>query len=57
MHHCLGAPLARAEAAVALRLLIRERPAMTLATDPARLEWRSRTLLRGLAGMPVSSGR
>ncbi|GAA2503048.1 cytochrome P450 [Streptomyces longisporus] len=56
LHHCLGAPLARAEAAVALRLLIRERRVMTFATDPAHLEWRSGTLLRGLAGLPVSFG-
>ncbi|NUR04258.1 MAG: cytochrome P450 [Streptomyces sp.] len=57
LHHCLGAPLARAEAAIALRLLIRERRTMTFATDPAQLEWRSGTLLRGLAGLPVSFGR
>lgn len=29
---------------------------MTFATDPAQLEWRSGTLLRGLAGLTVSFG-
>ncbi|MGW2716044.1 cytochrome P450 family protein [Streptomyces sp. NPDC001492] len=57
LHHCLGAPLARAEAAIALRLLVRERREMAFATDPAQLEWRSGTLLRGLTGLPVSFGR
>ncbi|TXS40015.1 cytochrome P450 family protein [Streptomyces sp. OR43] len=53
LHHCLGAPLARAEAAVALRLLLEQRPEMAFATDPAQLNWRTGTLLRGLAALPV----
>ena len=57
LHHCLGAPLARAEAAIALRLLIGERRAMTFATDPVQLRWRSGTLLRGPAELPVHFGR
>ncbi|KUM87206.1 cytochrome P450 family protein [Streptomyces pseudovenezuelae] len=55
-HHCLGAPLARAEAAVALRLLLRHRPALAFATDPGTLTWRSSTLLRGLAALPLRFG-
>lgn len=55
-HHCLGAPLARAEAAVALRLLLRHRPALAFATDPDTLTWRSSTLLRGLAELPLTFG-
>jgi cytochrome P450 len=55
-HHCLGAPLARAEAAVALRLLLRHRPALAFATDPGTLTWRSSTLLRGLAELPLRFG-
>ncbi|MFF7560568.1 cytochrome P450 [Streptomyces pseudovenezuelae] len=55
-HHCLGAPLARAEAAVALRLLLRHRPALAFATDPGTLTWRSSTLLRGLAALPLRLG-
>ncbi|WP_405870905.1 cytochrome P450 [Streptomyces sp. NBC_00005] len=57
LHHCLGAPLARAEATTALRLLIKERRAMAFATDPAQLTWRTSTLLRGLAELPVSFGQ
>ncbi|WP_406443707.1 cytochrome P450 [Streptomyces sp. NBC_01613] len=57
LHHCLGAPLARAEATTALRLLIQRRRAMAFATDPAQLTWRTSTLLRGLAELPVSFGQ
>ncbi|MET7692947.1 cytochrome P450 [Streptomyces sp. NPDC005483] len=55
-HHCLGAQLARAEAAVALRLLLRHRPALAFATDPHALTWRSSMLLRGLAELPLWVG-
>ena len=55
-HHCLGAPLARTEAAIALRLLLDRHPALALATDPATLTWRTSTLLRGLTALPVRLG-
>ncbi|MFF1276114.1 cytochrome P450 [Streptomyces marokkonensis] len=55
-HHCLGAPLARAEAAVALRLLLERHPGLALATGPAALTWRTSTLLRGLTALPVRLG-
>ncbi|MET8077795.1 cytochrome P450 [Streptomyces sp. NPDC005303] len=55
-HHCLGAPLARSEATVALRLLLRHRPALAFATDPGSLTWRSSTLLRGLTELPLRFG-
>ncbi|MFF4029927.1 cytochrome P450 [Streptomyces sviceus] len=55
-HHCLGAPLARAEATVAARLLLSHRPALAFATDPGSLAWRSSTLLRGLAELPLRFG-
>ncbi|MPY63397.1 cytochrome P450 family protein [Streptomyces spongiae] len=54
LHHCLGAPLARVEATVALSLLLAHRPTLTLATDPTALTWRTSTLLRGLTALPVS---
>ncbi|MCD9876830.1 cytochrome P450 family protein [Streptomyces guryensis] len=57
LHHCLGAPLARAEATIALRLLIGDCRGMAFAGDPAGLTWRSGTLLRGLAELPVSFGQ
>ncbi|WP_217163393.1 cytochrome P450 [Streptomyces sp. AC512_CC834] len=56
LHHCLGAPLARVEAAVAVRLLLERHPALALAADPATLTWRTSTLLRGLAELPVRLG-
>ncbi|MBE8472194.1 cytochrome P450 family protein [Streptomyces justiciae] len=56
LHHCLGAPLARLEASVAVRLLLRHHPALALATDPAELTWRTSTLVRGLAALPVRLG-
>jgi cytochrome P450 len=56
LHHCLGAPLARVEAAVAVRLLLERHPALALATDPATLTWRTSTLLRGLTDLPVRLG-
>ncbi|WP_118082837.1 cytochrome P450 [Streptomyces sp. CC0208] len=55
-HHCLGAPLARAEATVAVRLLLSHRPALAFATDPGSLAWRSNTLLRGLVELPLRFG-
>ncbi|WP_330268505.1 cytochrome P450 [Streptomyces griseorubiginosus] len=56
LHHCLGAPLARAETSVALSLLLRHRPALAFATDPDSLTWRSSTLLRGLTRLPLRFG-
>ncbi|MFD0250238.1 cytochrome P450 [Streptomyces sp. NPDC127113] len=56
LHHCLGAPLARVEAAVAVRLLLERYPALAFATDPATLTWRTSTLLRGLAELPLRLG-
>ncbi|MFJ9586105.1 cytochrome P450 family protein [Streptomyces acidicola] len=53
LHHCLGAPLARVEATMALRLLLAHRPTLTLATDPTAPTWRTSTLLRGLTALPV----
>ncbi|MGV9874193.1 cytochrome P450 family protein [Streptomyces cellulosae] len=56
VHHCLGAPLARAEAAVALRLLLERHPRLALDADPDSLTWRAGTLLRGLTALPVHLG-
>ncbi|WP_405671294.1 cytochrome P450 [Streptomyces sp. NBC_01530] len=56
LHHCLGAPLARAETAIAVRMLVRERRTMAFAADPAQLTWHTGTLLRGLTELPVAFG-
>ncbi|GAA1264782.1 hypothetical protein GCM10009646_60820 [Streptomyces aureus] len=53
LHHCLGAPLARAEATIALRRLLHDRPTLAFATDPATLTWRTSALLRGLTELPL----
>ncbi|MBT3164627.1 cytochrome P450 [Streptomyces sp. Vc74B-19] len=57
VHHCLGAPLARVEATVALRLLVERHPGLALAAEPESLVWRASTLLRGLTTLPVRLGR
>ena len=57
LHHCLGAALARTEAAIAVRLLLHHCPDLALAADPATLTWRTSTLLRGLSELPVRFGR
>lgn len=56
LHHCLGAPLARTEATIAVRLLLHHCPDLTLATDPAGLTWRTSMLVRGLSELPVRIG-
>lgn len=55
-HHCLGAPLARAEATIVLRLLLDRYSSLTFATDPTDLTWRTSTLLRGLKELPLRLG-
>jgi len=52
IHYCLGAGLARLEAAVALRTLYERRPDLRLAGPPVRRETR---VLRGYEHLPVSS--
>lgn len=54
-HFCLGAPLARLEAQIALPLLHRRYPEMTLAAEPA--DWNDGLTLRGPQQVPVRLGR
>jgi cytochrome P450 len=53
VHHCLGAPLARMEAEVALGALVARFPAIALAVAPSELRWRPVSLMNGLESLPV----
>ncbi|KLL10161.1 cytochrome P450 [Protofrankia coriariae] len=51
IHYCLGAPLARLEARIALRALVQRAPGLTLAVDPP--PYRPHLTVRSLAALPV----
>ena len=51
IHHCVGAPLARLEAQVALTRLLRRFPRLSLAADD--VAWREGIRIRGLTSLPV----
>ncbi|MFF1924808.1 cytochrome P450 [Streptomyces sp. NPDC058221] len=53
IHYCLGAPLARIEAAVAIGSLLERCPELALDADPEELTWRTGMLIRGPEGLPV----
>ncbi|MFJ8633370.1 cytochrome P450 [Streptomyces sp. NPDC093568] len=52
IHHCLGAPLARAETEIALAALLERFPALALADEDVR--WRRSLRARGLTALRVS---
>jgi len=58
VHHCLGAPLARMEANLALSSLLRRFPQLTLAIPSEDLRWGhgDGLVLRGLSELPVIPG-
>ena len=53
-HFCLGAPLARLEAAIALETLFRRLPGLRLAAERNELEWRPTPGFRRLETLPVA---
>jgi len=53
VHYCLGAPLARMEAEVALGRAARRFPAISLADPVPELRWRPVSLMNGLESLPV----
>ncbi|MET7328879.1 cytochrome P450 [Nonomuraea sp. NPDC005650] len=55
LHYCLGAPLARAEGAVAFRHLLERLPGLRLAVPEERLARRPGLLMHGLTSLPVRS--
>jgi cytochrome P450 len=57
IHHCLGAPLARMEAEVALGALLARFPELSLAVPREELRWRRVSLMNGLESLPVRLGR
>ena len=52
IHFCLGAPLARLEASIAIGSVLRRLPALRLASDA--VEWHRHGLLRSLKALPVA---
>ncbi len=53
IHFCLGAPLARLEGAVALRVLLERLPSLRLSESATPLAWRPSIELRGLTSLPA----
>jgi cytochrome P450 len=56
VHFCLGAPLARIEAGIALNAALRRLPNLCLDADPATLTWEPSIVFRGLNALPVAFG-
>jgi cytochrome P450 len=56
VHFCLGAPLARMEAEVALGSLLARFPGISLAVPRKELRWRPVSLMNGLESLPVRLG-
>ena len=54
VHHCLGAPLARAEMAVAFPALFRRFPTLAPGIPFEDIEFRSATVVHGLRALPVT---
>jgi cytochrome P450 len=54
IHFCLGAPLARLETEIVLRLLLRRPDDLRLVGEPA---WKENAVLRGLRSLPVTFGQ
>ncbi|GAA3477561.1 cytochrome P450 [Streptomyces yanii] len=54
IHYCLGAPLARIEARIAIRSLLERCPGLALDAHPSALTWRTGMLIRGPERLPVA---
>ena len=54
IHFCMGAPLARMEAQIAIGEFLNRFPKARLAGAPDTVQWRPGILTRGLANLPVS---
>ncbi|TVT30319.1 cytochrome P450 [Amycolatopsis rhizosphaerae] len=56
IHYCVGAPLARLEAGIALGKLVSRFPKLELDGEAGALRWRDSTLIRALETLPVRVG-
>lgn len=54
IHFCLGAPLARMEAQIAVNTLLGRMPGLRLKVSPDSLRRRPSMILRGLDALPVA---
>jgi cytochrome P450 PksS len=54
IHYCLGAPLARMEAQIAVGMLLDYAPNLRLTVAPSEIRWNKGLMLRGLEALPVS---
>jgi cytochrome P450 len=54
VHYCLGAPLARLEAQIAVQTLLGRCPDLRLAVPSTALRWRKGVFVRGVAALPVA---
>ena len=52
-HYCLGAPLARLEAQIAMPMLLERFPNLRLARPAEQLRWRKSLVMRGLDVLPL----
>ncbi|MFF8838676.1 cytochrome P450 [Streptomyces sp. NPDC015130] len=53
IHFCIGAPLARMEARIAVRALLERCPDLALDASPGELVWYPNPMIRGLRALPV----
>ena len=53
IHHCLGAPLARLEGAIAIGSLFERYPDLRLAVPAEKLIWRVSLVMHGMEALPV----
>lgn len=54
IHHCLGAPLARAEMQIAFPALFRRFPSLRLDVSEQEVDFRTETFIYGLRSLPVA---
>ncbi len=53
VHHCIGAPLARLEAKIAFTAMLQRLPDLELAIPADKIEYVSRTVVRGITALPI----